>query len=141
LLWDDTTKGFGLRLRDGRYNWIFQYKFGADHWRIKLGTFPSLTCDEARKRAEFLRGQVADAKLGRGLHPALEREKQKHESKPRPKPQANALLTFIPVYLDAREGGLKQNTYEAQERHLNSHWEARTTWRFPRLPAAMSPRF
>ena len=125
----------------GRYNWIFQYKFGADHWRIKLGTFPSLTCDEARKRAEFLRGQVADAKLGRGLHPALEREKQKHESKPRPKPQANALLTFIPVYLDAREGGLKQNTYEAQERHLNSHWEARTTWRFPRLPAAMSPRF
>jgi integrase len=123
-VWDDITKGFGLRLRDGRYNWIFQYKFGADHWRIKLGTFPSLTCDEARKRAEALKGQVADAKLGRGLHPALEREKQKHESKPKAKPKANALLSIIPTYLEARRGGLKESTYEAQERHLHTHWES-----------------
>lgn len=103
-VWDDTTKGFGLRLRNGRYTWIFQYKFGADHWRIKLGAFPPLTCDEARKRAEAAKGQVADAKLGRGLHPGLEREKRKHESKPKPQ---NALATLIPAYLDARRDALK----------------------------------
>ena len=120
-VWDDTTKGFGLRLRNGTYTWIFQYKFGADHWRIKLGTFPPLTCDEARKRAEAARGQVADAKLGRGLHPGLEREKHKHESRPKPKPQ-NALATFIPTYLDARRDALKGSTYTAQVRYFNEHW-------------------
>src|SRR5262245_3129448 len=119
-VWDDTTKGFGLRLRNGTYTWIFQYKFGADHWRIKLGTFPPLTCDEARKRAEAARGQVADAKLGRGLHPGLEREKHKHESRPKPKPQ-NALATFIPTYLDARRDALKGSTYTAQVRYFNEH--------------------
>jgi integrase len=119
-VWDDTTKGFGVRLRDGRYTWIFQYKFGADHWRLKLGTFPPLSCDEARKRAEALKGQVADAKLGRGLHPALEREKQRQEqSKPKQKSQANSLLSFVPVYLDARRDGLRRSSYKIHDRYLN----------------------
>jgi integrase len=118
-VWDDTTKGFGLRLRDGKYTWIFQYKFGADHWRLKLGTFPPLTCEEARKRADAAKGQVADAKLGRGSHPAFEREKQKHEAKPKQKPQANTLLSFVSVYLDARRGSLRRSSYKTHNRYLN----------------------
>jgi integrase len=31
---------------------------------------------------------------------------------------------MIPVYLDARRGGLKDSTHEIQERHLNIHWQA-----------------
>jgi len=123
-VWDDDLHGFGLRLRDGKYTWLFQYKFGVDHWRMKLGTFPPLDHTKARKLATALKGQVMDAKLGRGLHPALEREKQKQESKPKAKPQANAMASFIKTYLEARRGGLKESTYEAQERHLNNHWKA-----------------
>ena len=116
-VWDDDLHGFGLRLRDGKYTWLFQYKFGADHWRIKLGTFPPLDHTKARKLATALKGQVSDAKLGRGLHPALEREKQRQGAEPKPK--ANTLLSFVPIYLNARRADLRKSSYKNHDRYLN----------------------
>jgi integrase len=69
------------------------------------------------------KGKLAAAKLGHGLDPAAERDKRKIETKPQPK-SAKAFASIIPIYLEARHGGLKPTTYEGQERHLNSHWKA-----------------
>jgi integrase len=125
-VWDDELKGFGLRLRNGTYIWIFQYRYDGVDYRIKLGSDPSLKWDKARKLASALRGQVEDAKLGRGIHPAAERERRKAESKPKAKPKIHSFASVIPLYLEARRESrkpLRQSTYEAQERHLNKHWQ------------------
>jgi integrase len=121
IVWDDKLPGFGLRTRNGKRTWIFQYKLGDKHRRIKLGG-PELSRDKARKLAQAEKGKLAAAKLGHGIDPAAERDRRKAEAKPQPK--VNSLASIFPAYLDARRGGLKDSTYEAQERHLNDHWKA-----------------
>ena len=40
--WDETLPGFGLRIRDGgSKTWIAQYKIGAKHRRLTLGSTSS----------------------------------------------------------------------------------------------------
>src|SRR5215475_9214733 len=46
--WDDELHGFGLRFRDGRSTWVVQYKIGAKHRRVTLGTTEMLTAEQAR---------------------------------------------------------------------------------------------
>ena len=80
--WDDVLPGFGLRVRGATSTWVFQYKIGDQHRRLKLGKLPELNCDSARKLAEAQRGKVAAAKLGHGVDPAVERQKTKEASRP-----------------------------------------------------------
>jgi integrase len=119
--WDGKLPGFGLRTRNGKKSWVFQYKLGDKHRRIKLGG-PELSRDNARKLAQAEKGKLAAAKLGHGIDPATDRDRRKAEAKPQPK--ARALASFIPTYLDAREGAIKGSTHEIQQRHLNDHWRA-----------------
>ena len=122
ITWDTKLPGFGLRTRNGKRSWVLQYKLGNQHRRIKLGG-PELTREMARQLAQAEKGKLAAARLGHGLDPAKERDLRKAEQSTA-KARPNSFATIIPTYLDAREGGLKQNTYEAQERHLNIHWKA-----------------
>jgi integrase len=122
IVWDTKLPGFGLRTRNGKRTWIFQYKFGDRHRRIKLGG-PELSRDKARQLAEAEKGKLAAAKLGHGVDPATERDNRRAETQPRSK-SAKAFASIIPIYLEARHDGLKPTTYEGQERHLNSHWKA-----------------
>jgi integrase len=122
--WDEELPGFGLRLRNDKASYIFQYRFEGRDWRIKLGEAPSLTADEARKLAQATKGQVSKAKLGHGLHPGAERDRQTEAFKQKVSQKAKSFLSFVPTYLEARRSGLKASTYEAQERHLNDHWKA-----------------
>jgi integrase len=117
--WDKKLPGFGLRTRNGKRTWILQYKIGDRNRRIKLGG-PELSRDKAFKLAQAEKGKLASAKLGHGDDPATDRDRRRAESKPK----ATALVSIIPAYLDARRGGLKDSTYEAQDRHLNEHWRA-----------------
>jgi len=119
IIWDKKLPGFGLRTRNGKRTWIFQYKLGKQNRRIKLGG-PELTRDKARQLAQAEKGKLAAAKLGHGLDPAAEREKRRTEAKP----DRAAFASIIPIYLDARRAGIKDATYELQERYLNSHWKA-----------------
>ena len=121
IVWDKKLPGFGLRTRNGKRTWVFQYRLDGQDRRIKLGG-PELSRDKARQLAQAEKGKLAAARLGHGLDPAAERERRRAEEKPQSK--ANAFASMIPVYLDARKSGLKDSTYEAQERHLNSHWRA-----------------
>jgi integrase len=119
IVWDTKLPGFGLRTRNGKRTWIFQYKLGKQNRRIKLGG-PELTRDKARQLAQAEKGKLAAAKLGHGLDPAAEREKRRTEAKP----HRAAFASIIPIYLDARRAGIKDATYELQKRYLNSHWKA-----------------
>ena len=120
--WDAKLPGFGLRTRDGKRTWIFQYKFGDQNRRIKLGG-PELSRDKARQLAIAEKGKLAAAKLGHGLDPAAERDKRKTEARPQPK-SAKAFASIIPLYLDARRDGFAPSFYNAQERYFNRHWIA-----------------
>jgi len=122
IVWDTKLPGFGLRTRNGKRTWIFQYKFGDRHRRIKLGG-PELSRDKARQLAQAEKGKLAAAKLGHGLDPATARDNRRAETQPRSK-SAKAFASIIPIYLEARHDGIKPTTYEGQERHLNSHWKA-----------------
>ena len=114
--------GFGKRIRNGKLSWVFQYKLDGKNRKIKLGG-PELSEAQARKLYQSAKGQLSTAKLGHGLDPAAEREIRKAEAKPRAK-SAKAFVSIISTYLDARRGGLKNGSYEAQERYLNNHWSA-----------------
>src|SRR5262249_44399446 len=122
IVWDAKLPGFGLRTRNGKRTWIFQYKLGDQNRRIKLGG-PELSRDKARQLAIAEKGKLAKARLGHGLDPAAEREARKAEAKPQPK-SAKAFASIIPLYLDAKRDSLVPTTYVAQERYFNSHWKA-----------------
>jgi integrase len=118
--WDPNLKGFGVRIRDGNLSWIFQYKFGGAHHRIRLGG-KELSCNQARELANAERGKLSKARLGHGSDPATERDEKKLEAKPGAK-TARTFAATISMYLEARRDGLKPSTYEAQDRHLHTHW-------------------
>jgi integrase len=120
IAWDDTTHGFGLRVRGDSLVWVFQYKIGDQHRRMKLGTVAEKNCAQARKLAEAQRGRVSDAKLGHGVDPALEREKKKQESKP--KPRLGTLGPVIADYLEVRKGTMKARSLEQVNHHLDKLW-------------------
>jgi integrase len=62
LIFDDTLKGFGVRVTaGGKRIFIVQYRVGTTVRRIPLGQWGAeLTTAQARKKAEALRGQVCD---------------------------------------------------------------------------------
>lgn len=71
LLWDREVPGFGLRtLASGARTWLFKYRAldGRQHWH-RIGTFPAITTEEARKAARRLRAAV-----DHGKNPSKERE-------------------------------------------------------------------
>jgi integrase len=119
ISWDPKLPGFGLRTRNGKRSWVLQYKIGDKHRRIKLGG-TELSREQARKLATARKGRLASAKLGHGIDPATERDDKRRAKTAR----AHTFAATIPTYLDARRGGLKPATHEAQERHLKRHWAA-----------------
>jgi integrase len=104
----DCVVGFGLRLRaTGARTWIFQYKYGDKHQRMKLGTTPALSLEKARAKARFYREQVDD-----GGNPAAARTESKHR----------AVETFgkeLARFLARQKLRLKPRSYVEVDRHLN----------------------
>jgi len=62
IVFDDDIAGFGLRSREGRMSWVFQYAIGGHGGRvtrrIKIGDYPALSPTLARKEAETLHAKV-----------------------------------------------------------------------------------
>jgi hypothetical protein len=85
--WDDELPGFGLRIRNGKRTWIFQYKIGERQHRMRLGG-PELNCDQARRLAQVQKGEVSKAKLGTvSIRPLRGRR-----PKPKPSPRRRERL-------------------------------------------------
>ena len=110
IFWADHPKGFGVRGRvkaqgESR-NFVFQYKLGEKSRRLLLGEWPATKCRAALEKAEALRGQVTDAKLGRGIDPGSERDKIKVES--RPVADARKFGALVEEYLAAKGDQIRE---------------------------------
>jgi integrase len=123
IIFDDTIRGWGIRLRPGGAYWVFQYGFtGKDltgaprrvQRRMTFGEFPAMSVPAARAQSELLRAAV---KLGRD--PASEKATA----------QASAGATFggcVELYVKRRrhEGRLRPASLGEIERHLDRHFAA-----------------
>ena len=70
-LWDTKATGLCLRIMSsGARSWSVRYRFGAKHYRLKLGDYPAVSLRKARDQArEALR------LVSQGVNPVVEREK------------------------------------------------------------------
>lgn len=76
ILWDATTRGFGLRVYStGAKIWIAQKKLEKRPVRTHLGRFPDMTLNKAREEAED-----ALNKIRKGVDPNLEKRQQARET-------------------------------------------------------------
>jgi integrase len=50
--WDDTLKGFGVRVTPGSKSYVAQSRVNGRTRRVTLGSHTEIACDEARKRAK-----------------------------------------------------------------------------------------
>ena len=110
IVFDDEIAGFGLRFRDGRQSWVFQYAIGAGAdritRRIKIGDYPALSPARAREEAEDLHAKVH-------LHgdPAIERRKNRIEA-------GNTFGKLVEQYLQFKQRELRPRSFEEVQRHL-----------------------
>jgi integrase len=110
IIFDDEIAGFGLRFREGRQSWIFQYALGsgADRItrRIKIGDYPALSPAKAREEAADLHAKVH-------LHgdPAIERRRNRLEA-------GKTFEKLVQQYLDYKKDQLRPRSLAEVKRHL-----------------------
>ena len=110
---DDTLSGFGLRIRDGRKSWIFQYAITGGGSRITrrmtFGNFPDLPPTRARSIAAEL-----SAKVRLGQDPAGEKKINRSEA-------GHTFGRLVSGYLEFKRGQLRDKSYAALERYLGNY--------------------
>jgi hypothetical protein len=117
VAWDKKLRGFGLRTRNGKRTWIYQYKFNGKNRRLKLGD-GELPRDQARMLAEAEKGKLASAKLGHRVDPATERDQRRADAQAH-KPAVHSLGATVPKYLAARDAKLRPTTKRAIKMYLD----------------------
>jgi len=120
--WDDALPGFGLRVRDGRATWIVQYKIGAKHRRITLGSTEQLTAEQARYGWKSQDGKKLDgadkilANKRDGVDAAVARAERRREA-------SETLGAIVAAFLDAKEEAFRPRSFREIKRHLRVHWK------------------
>jgi integrase len=124
---DDDLTGFGLRIRNGRKSFVFQYSISSNGRRVsarmKLGDYPGITADAARREASKLH-----SKVNLGQHPANEKRNQRAEA-------VHTFEVLVDAYLDFQKNEVRPTTLVEITRYLKNH--ARE---LHRLPAATITR-
>jgi integrase len=104
---DDDLPGFGVRVRAaGSKTWVVQYKVGARHRRMPLGSVGTLDLGKARATAKDL---LAAVRLGRD--PFAEKIETRAKI-------AETFGALLPRYLARQRARLKPRTLQETERHL-----------------------
>jgi integrase len=115
LVFDETTPGFGVRLRaGGKRSWIAQYRINHQQRRLSLGAVGVIDAADARKRAKQALAQV---QLGRD--PQAEKTAARA-----PKVHRNTLSDVVDRYLAVAARKLRASTYSGVVLHLRKHWQA-----------------
>ena len=74
ILYDQTVKGFGLRVTSkGAKSWIQNYRANGRERRLTIGRFPDFSATAARDRAKALKRRIAD-----GADPMAERHAKRN---------------------------------------------------------------
>ncbi|MBX9748634.1 MAG: integrase arm-type DNA-binding domain-containing protein [Roseococcus sp.] len=98
ILWDRDIAGFGLRTTPaGAKTWLLKYRArgGQQHWH-RIGSYPAMTAEEARKAAARLRADV-----DHGRDPTAERAKEARRAKAE---RATMLAPLVETYALALPG-------------------------------------
>ena len=116
IVFDEELSGFGLRYRDGRKTWIYQYAFGSGESRVNrrlsIGEYPALRPEKARSIAEDHYGDVR-----RGIDPAVEKKKKRDEAR-------HTFGRLVSSYLEFKRSELRDRSYVEQERYLERYARA-----------------
>jgi integrase len=104
---DDDLAGFGVRLREGgSKTFVIQYKVGAKHRRMPLGSVTAIDLSKARSTAKDL---LAAVRLGQD--PAGEKLAQRHKGE-------ETFGAFLPRYLARQRARLKPRSMLEIDRFL-----------------------
>jgi integrase len=107
---DDALPGFGIRFRNGKASWIFQWSTGSSvtrrTTRMKIGIYPALPLEQARKIAAEL-----NSKITLGHDPSAEKRERIEEA-------ADTFGQLAKDYLAAREGRLRPTMISELRRYL-----------------------
>jgi integrase len=118
IVFDDTLKGFGVRLRaGGKRTWILQYRVGRQQRRQTIGSLDLIPAARARATAERA---LAEVMLG------SDPQAQKAEQRAR---AAETVEVIAARYLTVKKRELRPRSYESVETHIQKHWSP-----FQRLP-------
>jgi len=111
IVFDEDLSGFGLRYRDGRKTWVYQYAFGGGESRVNrrltIGEYPALRPEKARSIAE---DHYADVR--RGIDPAVEKKRKRDESR-------HTFGRLVTNYLESKKTELRDRSYAEVERYLD----------------------
>jgi integrase len=113
IVFDEDLSGFGLRYRDGKRTWIYQYAFGSGEERVNarmtLGEYPALPPAKARSQAEDLY-----AKVRLGQHPASDKRKTRSDSR-------HTFGRLVAGYLEYQRGELRDSSHAEVSRYLDRY--------------------
>lgn len=112
LHWDDEIKGFGVRITaGGAFAFIYQRRIHGRTRKFTIGRYPSITPDQARKRAQHIALEITE-----GKDPATERRLQRTKG--------ITLGQAVADYL--RDRNLKTNTTADMKRRMKhiSDWQS-----------------
>jgi integrase len=107
---DDALPGFGIRLRNGKASWIYQWSTGSGvtrrTTRMKIGIYPALPLEQARKIAAEL-----NSKVTLGHDPAAEKRERIEDA-------ADTFGQLVKDYIAAQESRLTPNMVLDLRRYL-----------------------
>jgi integrase len=113
IVFDEDLSGFGLRYRDGKRTWIYQYAFGSGEERVNarmtLGEYPALSPAKARDTAQDLYARV---RLGQ--HPASDKKKGRAEAR-------HTFGRLVAVYLEHQRGEMRDSSHAEVSRYLDRY--------------------
>jgi integrase len=105
IFFDADLKGFGFRLRlDGtreRRGWIVQYRIKGRTRRFRIGDYPTVNADQARKKAK-----TELAKVHLGVDPQAEKEAERAKG-------SRTLRSVADQYLEMKELEMQRGQYRA----------------------------
>jgi len=91
FLWDDSVKGFGLRITSqGVKSFVYQTRINGRNKRITIGRYDAITIDQGRREARRLAGEIAA-----GKDPVTEKRKKRV--------QGVTLSEVLTAYLSTRK--------------------------------------
>jgi integrase len=127
VLSDDEITGFALRIRNGKRSFIFQYSITSNGKRVsarmKLGDYPAMKADAARKEASKLHSKVT-----LGGHPAADKRTQRAAA-------VNTFEVLVAAYLAYQKDEVRPATLVEITRYLENYASE-----LHKLPAAMITR-